>query len=114
MKFLIVLLLSLSLNAFASGKIVLKPYYNSTLKKADVAVGLSVYEKLFSKVALNSWSGFGETKETAEKFFVFKNAIDIQVKDFTISPGFQLEFLDTKRMDKTEIFFLSVAYKLWN
>ena len=60
MKYLIVALMLMASNAFASGKLAVGGQFNVNSEQVTPTVGLSVYEKLVDDLALNSWAGLGE------------------------------------------------------
>lgn len=107
--------------AFAKGYLSVEPRYFQDTENIRPVVGFGIYEKLFKdgSVAYNMWSGYGQPDtmfvEQDVEWYVTRHAIDFIVGDFTLSPGFQINFIDLPLENKTqEAVFVKVSYKLWN
>jgi len=115
MSFCIIFLVY-SFNAFASGKISFKPYYNTKTDQFSMIGGFSIYEKLyFSKLAYNSWSGYGEISRYNKDnlWFISKHSIDIMVSDrFTVSPGVQVNYYTENKIIDESV-FVTFTMQLW-
>lgn len=114
-------LLLCSCQAFAKGYLSIEPRYFQDTENVRPVVGFGVYEKLFrdGSVAYNSWSGYGQPDSMLDMpevhWYVTRHAIDFIVGDFTLSPGFQINFIDLPAKNQTqEAVFVKVSYKLWN
>ncbi len=123
MRFMLILVaLLLSSQVFAKGYLSVEPRYFQDTEKVRPVVGFGIYEKLFrdGSVAYNTWSGYGQPDTMLDQpeidWYVTRHQIDFIVKDFTVSPGFQINFVDmpgAKNLTQ-EAVFVKVAYKLWN
>jgi hypothetical protein len=124
MKFMMIVLLLLAQSfAHAKGYISVENRYFQDTGNNRPVVGFGIYEKLLSsgKVAYNGWSGYGQPDTLPEfqdvNWLVTRHQLDFQIKDFTISPGFQINWVDLPAPNENltqEAVFVRVAYKLWN
>lgn len=107
--------------AFAKGYLSVETRYFQDTENVRPVVGFGVYEKLFrdGSVAYNSWSGYGQPDSMLDvpevNWYVTRHAVDFVVGDFTLSPGFQINFIDMPDKNQTQkAVFVKVSYKLWN
>jgi hypothetical protein len=114
----ILLCLFISSSAFASGKLVLQPEYDTDLKTVYPTVGLSVYEKLAdSWFYINSWTGFGQTEfQYVEKttWITAKNLIELPMfkHAVVVGVGFENSYIPTHAVWHHSIVG-KLAVKLW-
>lgn len=122
MKALYFLFITFSLNAFASGTLMVEPGYDWERGRTHYSVGLGVYETLTKSIAYSSWSGMGNSvldeKDSYHSWAVSKHSIDIKaLEKLTVSPGVKLNYLDDRELgDKKRLYgevILKIAYKLW-
>lgn len=119
---LFIFVLAHGCHAFAKGYISYENRYFQDTGNNRPVIGFGIYEKLLSsgKVAYNGWSGYGQPDTMLPEFeninwLVTRHQLDFQIKDFTISPGFQLNWVDLPQQNlKQEAVYVRVAYKLWN
>lgn len=121
---LLVLTMSISTTAFASGKLSVEPRYNPKNEQTTYTVGLGVYETLIrNRVALNSWTGFGDSIDDGldadySKWFVTKNSVDLFLTEMVaISPGIRIAYRprDGEFSEDTVVqeIFGKLTIKLW-
>jgi hypothetical protein len=93
MKFVIGLIsLLFTSNVWASGTFSFEPRFNAVEDKQYFVMGLGVYEKLFTGVAYNSWTGMGDGMSedmgfNYSEWAVSKHQIDFKLMGLTVSPG---------------------------
>jgi hypothetical protein len=107
--------------AFAKGYLSVETRYFQQTASVRPVVGFGIYEKLFKdgSVAYNSWSGYGQPDSMLDMpevhWYVTRHALDFVIGDFTLSPGFQINFIDLPtKNQRQDAVFVKIAYKLWN
>lgn len=107
--------------AFAKGYLSFEPRYYQKTENVRPVIGFGIYEKLFKdgSIAYNSWSGYGQPDTMQDipgvNWYVTRHAVDFLYKDFTFSPGFQINYIELPKENMTqEMVFVKVSYKLWN
>lgn len=109
------ILILISCQAFASGKITLQNNFFNEGKVYRPMVGLQVYQRLSDKVAINTWAGYGiqplEIKDDV-KWLVAKAQLDFQIKKVTLAAGLQYKHLVGEGITD-HIPFIKLDYQLW-
>lgn len=103
--------------AFASGKIILggTSYFLSDEHKIGPMVGLSVYEKLQTNVAINSWVGYGivEREMDSPRWLNTSHFVEFYLGRLTLGVGYKGNYNpDTEELDQGVAGKL--AWKLWD
>lgn len=120
MKLILVGLMALSLNAFASGKISFEARMGDQ-SKSSYLTGLSIYEKIDKGMHYNSWTGFGDAinpdVDTFKSWLVTKHQIDFKFQSLTLSPGVRATYMpDWGEFSEENLIsegFVKVSYDLW-
>lgn len=114
-KFLIIAsLLMLPVLASAKGTLSIRSAFDVKTGKEKLTYGLAIYEPLFkSNVAYNSYTGLGDRSiNDTGHWYVSKHQLDLRLFNFTLSPGFGVNYLTPEKKYEQEI-FLKAALQLW-
>lgn len=117
--FTILLALSLSTMAFASGKISIQGnYFGTESKDIKPMAGFGVYEKVARNLYVNSWLGYGaqplEHRASDLDWFVAKAQLDLRMNRLTVSPGVQYKYVKDANVNiQDTIPFVKLDYQLW-
>lgn len=113
----IVLGLSLSTGAFASGKLQAEVrIYPQLQSQVKPLLGVSVYEKLFGALYLNSWVGFGDSPITlgdSTQWMTAKGMLELALNNkVNLGMGAGTSYvIDFKEWH--HYYALKLQYKLW-
>lgn len=115
MKKLVMMLLLLTSNAFASGKLQVQGNVTDG-ENVRPQVGFAIWHPLMKKVAFNSWTGWGVRPYDDQEdvnWLVAKNEVQLFLgKRWTVSPGFEWghDFTSQQSLNK---FYVRADLKLW-
>ena len=120
MKSLIIILSLISVNAFASGKVILERAhkFNQERYHSDVtAIGLSAYEKIVGNLNYEFYTGVGQqdilTSGTKQDYwFATKVDLGYKMKNFTISMGATMKLLTDDFRSNNDV-HMSIGYIIW-
>lgn len=116
MKKIFAFMMLFSSLVFAGGKLTIQPMYDKTTEKFLLpTVGFSVYQKMGDFAGYNGWIGTGESLLLKEEkqWFTMKHAVDFYVKQWTVTPGFQVAWDSDGFAKRHDLLFVKLSYNLW-
>jgi hypothetical protein len=112
---LVLAMLLLANNTFASGKVTVEGRADEDRNVRPV-VGLAVYQKLFKRLAWNSWSGYGVQDRPVSDdvhWLTLKNEAQLDFgHGFTLSPGLTWQY-DFTHENSQNLVTLKLEKVLW-